>query len=142
MGFSLPSFLYSTTMLPTTFLLVMSEQPFTVYRVCQLLKKIMNPLKKKSAAMRDLLWSISSCYLAHCSCLFFKSIRMVFSVSHIYAIWGSRDTNFVASVIYKPWVLSVSSETLVPITAILIPAAGCVLLLHYLVFGPIIIHLM
>ncbi len=52
------------------------------------------------------------------------------------------DTDFAGQVAYKPWVLSVSSKTLMPITAILISAANCVLLLHQLVIGPVTIHLM
>ncbi len=46
------------------------------------------------------------------------------------AISESCDTDFAGQVVYKPGVLSVSSETLMLITAILIPAADCVFLLH------------
>ncbi len=45
-------------------------------------------------------------------------------------------------VVYKPRVLSVSSEALMPVTAILIPAVDCVLLLHQLVIRPVTLHLM
>ncbi len=66
---------------------------------------------------------------------FFASIRVVFSLSYMYTISESYDTNFSGHVVYKPWVLSVSSEALVPIAAILIPAVD------QLVTGLIIIHL-
>ncbi len=59
----------------------------------------------------------------------------------LYAISESCDTDFAGQVVYKPWVLSVSSEVLVSITAILILAADSVLLLHQLVIGPVTIHL-
>ncbi len=59
-----------------------------------------------------------------------------------YVVSESCDTDFAAQLVYKPRVLSVSSEALVPTTAIFIPAADCVLLLHQLVIGPVTVHLM
>ncbi len=48
---------------------------------------------------------------------------------------------FSGQVVYKPWVLSVFSEALVPIIrTILIPAADCMLLLHQPVIGPVTVH--
>ncbi len=73
--------------------------------------------------------------------LFHEHLHGVFGVL-LYAILESCDTNFAGQVVYKPWGLSVSSEALMPITAILIPAADCVLLLHQLVIGPVTVHLM
>ncbi len=64
--------------------------------------------------------------------LFHEHSHRVFSVL-LYAVSESCDTDFVGQVVYKPWVPSVSSEAFMPITAILIPAADCVLLLHQLV---------
>ncbi len=72
--------------------------------------------------------------------LFHEHSHWVFSVL-LYAISESCNTDFAGQIVYKPWVLSVSSETLMPITAILIPAADCVLLLHHLVIGPVTINL-
>ncbi len=46
------------------------------------------------------------------------------------AMSESCDTIFAGQGVYIPWILSVSSEALMPITAILIPATNCVLLLH------------
>ncbi len=85
---------------------------------------------------------ISSGYLVHCSHHFLTRIRIVFLVSYIYAILESYDADFATRVVYKPWVLSVSAETLVPITAILIPVAESVLLLHQLVIELVSVHLM
>ncbi len=86
--------------------------------------------------------TISSDYLAHCShFLFHKHAHRLFGVL-LYAISESCDTNFAGQVVYKPWVLSASSEALMPITAILMPAVDCVLLLHQLVIGPVTVHLM
>ncbi len=84
--------------------------------------------------MWDLEGSISSGYLADCSHLFFTSIPIEFSASYS-MLSQSCDTDFAGQVVYKPWVLPVSSEALVPITAILILAADCTLLLHQLVIG-------
>ncbi len=61
--------------------------------------------------------------------LFHEHLRRLFSFL-LYAISESCDTIFADQVVYKPWVLSVSSEAFMPITAILIPAADCVHLLH------------
>ncbi len=58
----------------------------------------------------------------------------------LYAISESCDTDFAGQVVYKPRVLSVSSEALMPITTILMPAANCVLLLHQLIIGPVTVH--
>ncbi len=66
----------------------------------------------------------------------------MFSASYIYAVSESYDMDFAGKAVYKSWVLSASSEVLVPMTAILIHAADCVLLLHQLVIGPVIVHLM
>ncbi len=73
--------------------------------------------------------------------LFYEHSHRVFGVL-FYAISESCDTDFAGQVVFKPWVLSVSSEALMPITAILIPEANCVLLLHRLVIGPVTVHLM
>ncbi len=73
--------------------------------------------------------------------LFQGHLHTVFGVL-LYAISEFCDTDFAGQVVYKPWVLSVSSEALIPITAILIPAGDCVLLLHQLVIGPVTVHLM
>ncbi len=97
---------------------------------------------KKGAVRWDLGGLISSGYLAHCSYLFFqKHSHNVFGIL-LYAISESYGTNFVGQVVSKPRVLSVPSEALVPITAILIPAADCILLLHQLVIGPVTVHSM
>ncbi len=89
----------------------------------------------------DLEGPISSGYIAHCSHPFFMSIRIAFDVLR-HAIAESCDMDFAGQVIYKPRVLSLSSEALAPITTILTPATDCVLLLHQLVIGPVIVHLM
>ncbi len=73
--------------------------------------------------------------------LFHEHSHRVFGVL-LYAISESFDTGFAGQVVYKPWVLSVSSEAVMLITAILIPAADCVLMLHQLVIGPVTVHLM
>ncbi len=96
--------------------------------------------KKKNVLWGHFEGPISSGYLAHCLQPFFMSIRTEFSVS--YAIAESCDTDFASQVIYKPWVLSVSSKALVPDTAVWLPATNCVLLLHQLVIEPVTIHLM
>ncbi len=84
--------------------------------------------KKKTGGVRwDLRGPISSAYLAHCSHLFFTSIRIVLLASYIYAISESCDTYFAGWVVYKPWVLSMSTEALVLITVILMAAVDCVL---------------
>ncbi len=72
--------------------------------------------------------------------LFHDHLHRVFAVL-LYAISGSCDIDFAGQVVYKPWVPSLSSEVLMPITAILKLAADCVLLLHQLVIGPVTIHL-
>ncbi len=72
--------------------------------------------------------------------LFHEHSHRVFGVL-LYAISKFCDTDFAGQVVYKPWVLSVSSEAPMPITAILIPAADWVLLLHQLVIGPVTVHL-
>ncbi len=77
---------------------------------------------KKGVVRWDLEGPISSGYLAHCSHTFFMSIRIDFSASYS-MLSQSCDTNFAGQVLYKPWSLSMSSEALVPIIAILIPAA-------------------
>ncbi len=71
--------------------------------------------------------------------LFHEHSHRVFSVLH-HATSEFCDTNFAGQTVYKPWVLSVSSEALMPITAILIPAADCALPLHQLVIGPVTVH--
>ncbi len=48
----------------------------------------------------------------------------MFLASYIYAISKSCDTNFAGWVVYTPWVLSVSSDVLVLIIAILISACN------------------
>ncbi len=91
--------------------------------------------------------------LAHCAHLFFTSIR-----AFVYYFWCSTastlsqrryfesnisdfyDVDFSGQNVFKLWVLSVSFEALAPITAIFIPAADGVLLLHYLAAGPVILH--
>ncbi len=73
--------------------------------------------------------------------LFREHSQRVFGIL-LYAISESCDTKFAGQVVYKPWGLSVSSKALMPITAILIPAADCVLLLHQLVIGLVTVHLM
>ncbi len=98
--------------------------------------------KNKGTVRWDLGDPISSGYLAHCSHLFSTSIRIVLSAFYIYVILESFDTDFADQTVYKSWILPVSSETLVPITAILISAADCVLLLHQLAIGPVTVHLM
>ncbi len=60
----------------------------------------------------------------------------------LYAISESCDTDFTSQVVYKPWVLSASSEALMPITVILIPATDCMHLLHQLLIGPVTAHFM
>ncbi len=80
----------------------------------------------------DLEGPISSGYFDDYSHPFFMNIRIEFSA----------PTNFAGQVVYKPRVPSVSSEALMPITAILMPAADRVLLLHQLVIGPVTVHLM
>ncbi len=71
--------------------------------------------------------------------LFHEHSRRVFGVL-LYAISDSCDTDVAGQVLYKPWVLSVPYEALMPITAIFIPAANCVLLLHQLEIGPVTVH--
>ncbi len=56
--------------------------------------------------------------------LFHEHSHRVFGVL-LYAVSESCDTNFTGQVVYKPWGLSLSSEALMPITSILIPAADC-----------------
>ncbi len=73
--------------------------------------------------------------------LFHEHLHRVFGVL-LYAVSEFCDTNFASQVVYKPWVLSVSPGALVPITAILVPAADCVLLLHRLVIGLVTVHSM
>ncbi len=67
--------------------------------------------------------------------LFFMSICIVFSASYIHATSQFCHNDFPA--VYKPQVVSVSSHVLVPISAILILAADCMLLPHQLVIGPV-----
>ncbi len=67
--------------------------------------------------------------------LFREHSFRVFSVL-FYVTSKSCETDFNGQVVYKPWVLSVSFEALMPITA------GCVPLLHQLVIEPVTIHLM
>ncbi len=73
--------------------------------------------------------------------LFHDHSHRVFGVL-LYATSESCDTDLAGQVVYKPWVLSGSSEALMPITNILIPAADCVHLLHQFVIGPVTAHLM
>ncbi len=73
--------------------------------------------------------------------LFHEHSHRVFGLL-LYAILQSCDSEFAGQVVYKPWVVSVSSEVLMPITAILISATDCVHLLHQLVIGPVTAHLM
>ncbi len=105
--------------------------PCEKWRAKQLIKSI------KRVVRWELEGSIGSGYLAHCSHPFFHdhSLR-VFGVL-LYAISEFCNTDFAGQVVYKPRVLPVSSEALMPITGILIPAADCVLLLHQLVIGPV-----
>ncbi len=73
--------------------------------------------------------------------LFHKYLHRVFNIL-LYVVLESCDINFAGQVVYKPWsLLAVSSEALMPIIAILIPAADCELLLHHLVIGPVTVHL-
>ncbi len=108
------------------------------------MKQEINPVNVPRTVSWNLRSSISSGNIAHCSQpshLFFTTIRMVFLASYIYATSEYYDTDFACQVIYKPWVLSVSSEPLVPITAILIPAADRVLLLHQIATRTVTVHL-
>ncbi len=68
--------------------------------------------------------------------LFHEHSHRVFGIL-LYAVSEFCDTDFAGQVVYKPWVLSVSSAAV-----ILMPAAECVLLLHQLVIGPVTVHLM
>ncbi len=73
--------------------------------------------------------------IAHTS--LYKQSHNVFSVLH-----SECNTNFPSQVVSKHCILSVSSEALVPSTAILILSANCILLLPELVTGPIVVHIM
>ncbi len=73
--------------------------------------------------------------------LFREHSHRVFSVL-LYAISDFFDTDFAIQVVFKHWVLPVSSEVLMPITAILIPAADFGFLLHQPILGPVIVHVM
>ncbi len=95
---------------------------------------------KKCAKKWDLEGPITSGYLAHCSHPFFMSIRLEFSASYSMLCQSLVTPISLAKLFINPG-LSVSSEALVPITAILIPAADCVLLLHQLVIGRVTVHL-
>ncbi len=70
--------------------------------------------------------------------LFNEHSHRVFGVL-LFAISESCDTDFAGQIIYKPWVLTVSSEALMSITTILIPATYCLLLLHQLVIVSVIV---
>ncbi len=61
--------------------------------------------------------------------LFHEHSHCVFGIL-LYAISESYDTNFAGQFVYKPWVLSVSSEALMLLTAVFITAADCVLRLN------------
>ncbi len=99
--------------------------------------------KDKGVLRWDHEGTISSDYLAQCPRLVFMSIRIEFSASYTMLSQGFViPTSLIGQVVYKPSVLSVSSEALMLITAILIPAANCVLLLHQLVIGLVTVHLM
>ncbi len=95
-------------------------------------------LKKKKGIVRwDLEGPRSSDYLAHCSHLLFMSIRMEFSASYSMCYLRALQHRLRWPGLYKPWVLSVSFEALMPIAAILILATDCMLLLHQLVIGSV-----
>ncbi len=86
---------------------------------------------------------ISSGYLVHCSHPFFiwafaKSFRRP-TLCYLRILWHRLPW---PGCLFKLWVLSVSSETLMPVIAILIPVADCVLLLHQLVIRLVTINLM
>ncbi len=66
--------------------------------------------------------------------LFHEHSYSVFGIL-LYAMSESYGTVFAGHVVYKPWVLSVSSQALMTIIANLIAAADCLLLLHQLVIG-------
>ncbi len=78
---------------------------------------------------------VSSDYLAHCSHPFFMSIRIEFLARYSMLSQNLVTRTLLARLFFKPWVLSVSSETLMPITPILILAVNCVFLLHQIVMG-------
>ncbi len=99
-------------------------------------------LKKKGIVRWDLEGSISSGYLAHCSNPFFMSIHIEFSASYSMLSQSLVTPTSLARFFMNPRVLSVSSEALMPITAILIPATDCVHLLHQFVTGPVTAHSM
>ncbi len=85
----------------------------------------------------DLEDPISSGYVTHCSRPFFMSIRIKFFASYTWLSQTLVTSDFAGQVVYKLWGLPISFEVLMPITAILIPAADCVFLLHQLVIGPV-----
>ncbi len=80
------------------------------------------------------------------NCNTMRSVNQLYRLSmldhRLVTISESCDTDFAGQVVYKLSVLPVSSEALMAITAILIPATDCVHLLHQLVIGPVTAHLM
>ncbi len=96
---------------------------------------------KKSAMKWDLRGTISSGYFAHCSHPFFMSICVEFSASYSMLSSGLVTPTSLARLFINPEFCQCPLRRICQ-TAILIPAADCVLLLHLLVIGLVTVHLM